>query len=407
MKIEKRFLKYVSFPTQSNPVSTTSPSTLCQKDLGAFLVEEMKILGIKNAMMSQYGVVYGMIPSNNDHQGDVIGFIAHMDTSPDASGTNIHPQIVREYDGSLLTLNKEKEIYLDPEEFDCLNEVIGHDIITTDGTTLLGADDKAGVAIIMTMAEYLHKHPEFKHNDIYIAFTPDEEVGRGTKNFELDRFKADYAYTLDGSHVAEIAFDNFNAYQVVVNINGKSVHPGTAKNKMINASAIAMEFDRLLPVQRRPEYTENREGFHHLTYMKGSCEKAKLEYIVRDHDFSELKNQLNDFKRIQAYLNSFYKRDLIEVTMKEQYLNMKDIISEVPHIINQVAQAMESMDIQPRLDPVRGGTDGVNLSYKGLPCPNLGTGGFNFHGPYEIVSINMMKKSVEILLRMIKNNVHQ
>lgn len=406
MKIENRFLKYVSFDTQSDPYSTTSPSTAKQKELGEFLVEEMRILGLENVHLDEYGIAYGTIPSNNNHQGDVIGFIAHMDTSPDASGANIHPQIIRDYDGQCITLNEEKEIYLDPQEFEVLNEVIGHDIITTDGTTLLGADDKAGVAIIMSMAEYLYKHPEFKHNDIQIAITPDEEVGRGTEHFDIDKFNADYAYTIDGGHIGELSFENFNAYQVNVRVTGKSIHPGSAKNKMINASNIAMEFDSMLPHQRQPEYTEHYEGFHHLIHIQGTCEEAKLEYIVRDHDFNEMKKQLNDFKRIQAFLNSKYGKEIIDVEMKEQYLNMKDIIIETPRIIEQVEIAMNDVGIQPLITPIRGGTDGARLSYLGLPCPNIGTGGFNFHGPYEFVSITMMKKGVELLLRLLRNNVY-
>ena len=406
MKIENRFLKYVSFDTQSDPYSTTAPSTMKQKELGEFLVEEMKILGLEGVHMDEYGIVYGTIPSNNNHQGDVIGFIAHMDTSPDASGKNIKPQLVRDYDGQRITLNEEKDMFLDPQEFPDLTNLVGHDLITTDGTTLLGADDKAGITIIMSMAEYLYKHPEFKHNDIRIAFTPDEEVGRGTENFNVKKFDADYAYTVDGGPVGELSFENFNAYQVDVHVKGKSIHPGSAKNKMINASQVAIEFDRLLPVCQVPEHTEDREGFHHLTHMQGECEKAHLEYIVREHDFTKLKEQLNDFKRIQAYLNSRYGDELVEVTMKEQYLNMSEIIKETPHIVEQVEIAMDDVGIEANISPIRGGTDGARLSFMGLPCPNLGTGGFNFHGPYEFVSITMMKKSVELLLRLIRNNVY-
>lgn len=406
MKIENRFLKYISFDTQSDPYSTTSPSTAKQKELGEFLVEEMRILGLINVNIDEFGIVYGTIPSNNHHQGDVIGLIAHMDTSPDASGKDVHPQIIRNYDGSCIPLNEEKGMYLDPQEFTDLHEVIGHDIITTDGTTLLGADDKAGIAIIMSMAEYLYRHPDFPHNDIQIAFTPDEEVGRGTEHFHVEKFNADYAYTIDGGHIAELSFENFNAYQVIVDIIGKSIHPGTAKNKMINASSVAIEFDQLLPVQKKPEYTDHYDGFHHLINIQGSCEKARLEYIVRDHDFGELKNQLNDFKRIQAYINSRYGQELVSVTVREQYLNMKDIIEETPHIVEQVKNAMMDIGLKPRITPIRGGTDGAQLSFKGLPCPNLGTGGFNYHGPYEFVSITMMKKGVELLLRLIRNNVY-
>lgn len=403
MKIENRFLKYVTFDTQSDEYSTTTPSSLKQNELGSFLVEEMKILGIHNAHMDEFGIVYGTIPSNNSHHGDVIGFIAHMDTSPDASGKDIKPQIIRDYDGTIITLHD--DMVLDPEIFPKLKTVIGHDLITTDGTTLLGADDKAGIAIIMSMAEYLYKHPEFKHNDIQIAFTPDEEVGRGTENFNVEKFNADYAYTIDGGSIGELSFENFNAYQVIVSILGKSIHPGSAKNKMINASTVALQYHSMLPVHLTPEHTEGYDGFHHLTHMEGTCEKAKLEYIVRDHDFSQLKNQLNDFKRIQAYINSYYGEEIITVDMKEQYLNMKDMITQKPEIVLQVQQAMKDVGIEPMILPIRGGTDGARLSYQGLLCPNIGTGGFNFHGPYEYVSITMMKKGVELLLKILKNNI--
>lgn len=404
MKVENRFLKYISFPTQSNPYSTTTPSSENQREFAKFLVEEMRILGLKNVHMSEYGVVYGTIPANNHHQGDVIGFIAHMDTSPDACGENIKPKMIRHYNGEKIILNE--NMVLDPAEFPCLHDVKGHDIITTDGTTLLGGDDKAGIAIIMSMAEYLYKHPEFKHNDIQIAFTPDEEVGRGTTHFDVDTFHADYAYTVDGGDIHELYFENFNAYQVIVDIIGKSIHPGNAKNKMVNSLNVGMEFDALLPKQKKPEYTEGYEGFHHLTHMQGTCEKTKLEYIVRDHDFLKLKNQIHDFTRIQAYLNSYYGYELVHVTVREQYLNMKDIIKDMPHIIEQVEFAMEDVGLTPRIVPIRGGTDGARLSFMGLPCPNLGTGSFNCHGPYEYVSITMMKKGVELLLRLIKNNVY-
>lgn len=404
MKVENRFLKYVSFNTQSDPYATSSPSTANQKELAEFLVEEMRILGLVNVQMSEYGVVYGTIPSNNNHQGDVIGFIAHMDTSPDASGDHIQPQIIRNYDGHRIILNE--NMILDPQEFPDLKKVVGHDIITTDGTTLLGADDKAGIAIIMSMAEYMFKHPEFKHNDIQIAFTPDEEVGRGSQHFDLNIFQADYAYTIDGGDINEFYFENFNAYQVLVEVTGKSIHPGAAKNKMVNSLEVAIEFDQLLPQNCRPEYTEGYEGFHHLNHMQGSCEKTRLEYIVRDHHFLKLKEQLNDFHRIQAYLNSCYGYELINITMNEQYLNMKDILVDHPQIVEQVELAMRDIGLNPTIVPIRGGTDGARLSYLGLPCPNIGTGGFYCHGPYEFVSISMMKKGIELLLRLLRNNVY-
>lgn len=404
MKIENRFLKYVSFNTQSDPYSTTYPSSANQRELAEFLVEEMRILGLVNVHMNDYGVVYGTIPSNNNHQGDVIGLIAHMDTSPDASGENINPQIIRNYDGENIILHD--DMILNPQEFPDLLKVKGHDIITTDGTTLLGGDDKAGIAIIMSMAEYMYKHPEFKHNDIQIAFTPDEEIGKGTKHFDLDVFQADYAYTIDGGSIEELYFENFNAYSVTVDILGKSIHPGNAKNKMINSLMVAKEFDNMLPNHKRPEFTEGYEGFHHLNHMHGTCEKTHLEYIVRNHSFTEIKKQLNDFTRIQSYLNSYYGSELVNLTINEQYLNMKDVIIDTPEIVEQVEIAMQDIGLTPFVVPIRGGTDGARLSYKGLPCPNLGTGGFNCHGPYEFVSITMMKKGVELLLRLIRNNVY-
>ena len=404
MKIENRFLKYISFDTQSDPYSTLCPSTTGQKELAQFLVEEMRILGLQDIQISEYGVVYGKIPANNQHQGDVIGLIAHLDTSPDASGQDIHPQIIRHYDGKDIPLKEER--LLSPREFPDLQKVIGHDLITTDGTTLLGGDDKAGIAIIMSMAEYMYKHPEFLHNDIMIAFTPDEEVGRGTEHFDLDIFQADYAYTIDGGDINEFHFENFNAYQVLVEINGKSIHPGSAKDKMVNSQEVAMEFHHMLPSGQKPQFTEGYEGFHHLTHMQGNCEQTRLEYIVRNHDYLKLKQQLNDFSRIQAYLNSFYGYEAIHITMHEQYLNMKDVIKDHPHIVEQVEIAMQDIGLQPRITPIRGGTDGARLSFSGLPCPNLGTGGFYCHGPYEFVSIHMMKKGVELLLRLIRNNVY-
>lgn len=405
MKIENRFLKYISFDTQSDPYSKSTPSTSKQKDLAEFLVEEMKILGLQNVYMSEYGVVYGTIPSNNQHRGDVIGFIAHMDTSHSASGRNIHPQIIRNYDGRTIDLNT--HMFLDPLEFPELNQVINHDIITTDGTTLLGGDDKAGIAIIMSMAEYLYKHPNFLHNDIQIAFTPDEEIGKGVEHFDIERFNADYAYTIDGGNISDICYENFNAYAINVYITGKSVHPGSAKNKMINALEVGMQFNQLLPQHQKPEYTEDYDGFHHLEHMEGSCEKATLEYIVRDHDFVLLQDKMNDFKRIQSYLNNKYGYQLIELQMTEQYLNMGELIQKKPHIIEQVKTAMEDIRLTPQCIPMRGGTDGAMLSYKGLLCPNLGTGDFNCHGPYEFVSITMMKKGVELLLRLIRNNIKE
>lgn len=404
MKIENRFLKYVSFDTQSDQYSLTSPSTLKQKELGEFLVEEMRILGLQRIEMDDCGVVYGTIPSNNNHQGDIIGLIAHIDTSPDASGHHVKPQIIRNYNGKDIILNQ--QMTLDTTTFPELLKLVGHDIITTDGTTLLGGDDKAGIAIIMSMAEYLYKHPEFKHNDIRIAFTTDEEIGKGTQYFDLEKFKCDYAYTIDGSDINHLHFETFNAYAVHVKIDGQSVHPGHAKNRMINALEIAMEFHHMLSQHKRPEFTDGYDGFHHLEHIEGKVASAHLDYIVRDHELALLKDQIDEFKRIQIYLNNKYSKEIVHLNINEQYYNMKDIILEKPEIIEQVEIAMKEIGLNPEIVPIRGGSDGAYLSYLGIPCPNLGTGSFYGHGPYEFVSIHMMKKGVELLLRIIKNNVN-
>ena len=404
MKIEDRFLKYVSFDTQSDPKSTSTPSSLKQLELGKYLVSELKTLGIENASLDEHGIVYASIPSNNNHQGKVIGFIAHMDTSPDASGKDIKPQIIRQYQGDTIILNKDLNLTLDPAEFTNLSKVINHDLITTDGTTLLGADDKAGISIIMQMAEYIMSHPEFKHNDIQIAFTPDEEVGRGTENFDVKRFNADYAYTIDGGSIEEVEYENFNAFSAVVEITGKSIHPGSAKNKMINSIYVSQEFDAMLPVHKRPESTEGYEGFNHLHDIHGHCEKTTMEYIIRNHDLTLAKKQCDDFKNIAQFLNNKYGYDIVSLTIEQTYLNMKEHIVKNMYIVDNAMEALKQCGIQPHTVPIRGGTDGANLTYMGLPCPNLGTGGFNYHGPFEYVSITMMEKQVEVLLKILELN---
>lgn len=402
MKIKDRFLKYVSFDTQSDDHSTSTPSTLKQLELGKYLVAELKQLGIDNAILDEHGIVYATIPANNDHQGNVIGFIAHMDTSPDASGCNIKPQIIDDYDGNVITLNQENHMVLDPEEYPVLKTLIHHELITTDGTTLLGADDKAGIAIIMQMAEYLHDHPECKHNDIQIAFTPDEEVGRGTENFDVERFHADYAYTIDGGDIADVEYENFNAFSAVVTIYGKSIHPGSAKNKMINSIRIAQEFDSMLPVHARPESTEGYEGFNHLHTINGQCEKTTMEYIIRNHDLDLAKKQCQDFKDIAEFLNKKYGYNIVDIQIKQNYLNMKEVIKDHMYIVDRAKNAINAGNIKATSSAIRGGTDGVRLTFLGLPCPNLGTGGFNYHGPFEFVSVTMMEKQVDTLIRLIE-----
>lgn len=401
MNIEERFLKYVSYDTQSDEYSNTTPSTLKQLDLAKELVKEMLEIGISDAHLDEYGIVYGTIKGNGG-TGDIIGFIAHMDTSPDASGKNIKPQKITNYDGSIIELNKELGLSLNPEEFTSLKKMIGHDLITTDGTTLLGADDKAGVAIIMDFANYLYQHPEIKHNDIKIAFTPDEEVGRGTDNFNVKKFNAKYAYTVDGGDIAEYNYENFNAYSANVEITGKSIHPGNAKNKMISAINLAIEFENMLPEEKKPYYTDGYDGFNHLHHLEGNCEKATLEYIIRNHDLQLAKKQIADFERIKTYLNDKYNYDAINLDINESYLNMAEIIKENYYIIEKLQAAIKKVGIESYASPIRGGTDGARLTFMGLPCPNIGTGGENYHGPFEFVSLTMMKQAVKIITELVK-----
>ena len=402
MLIEKRFLKYVSFDTQSDESSTTSPSTEKQFDLADFLSEEMQILGVDEVERTDQGIVYGKIYSNTDEPMKAIGFIAHMDTSPDASGHDIHPRIIRSYPGGRIILNEEKKMYLDPETNPELKGLVGDDLITTDGTTLLGADDKAGVAIIMSMVEYICQNRDFKHGDICIAFTPDEEVGRGTENFDVKRFGADYAYTVDGGSIDEFSFENFNAYKADVTITGKSYHPGDSKGKMVNALTLGRQFDTMLGDNKRPEATEHKEGFYHLHHMEGDVSTTKMTYILRDHDMDNMHDMIHTMQLAASYLNQVNHGHYIDIDFTLQYKNMIEVINKTPDIVYKVKQAMINIGLDPIASPIRGGTDGANLSFMGLPCPNLGTGGYNYHGPYEFCSINSMKKGVKLLLELIK-----
>lgn len=402
MLIEKRFLKYVSFDTQSDESSTTSPSTEKQFDLADFLSEEMQILGVDEVERTDQGIVYGKIYSNSDEPMKAIGFIAHMDTSPDASGHDIHPRIIRSYPGGRIILNEEKKMYLDPETNPELKGLVGDDLITTDGTTLLGADDKAGVAIIMSMVEYICQNRDFKHGDICIAFTPDEEVGRGTENFDVKRFGADYAYTVDGGKIDEFSFENFNAYKADVTITGKSYHPGDSKGKMVNALTLGRQFDTMLGDNKRPEATEHKEGFYHLHHMEGDVSTTKMTYILRDHNMDNMHDMIHTMQLAASYLNQVNHGHYIDIDFTLQYKNMIEVINKTPDIVYKVKQAMINIGLEPIASPIRGGTDGANLSFMGLPCPNLGTGGYNYHGPYEFCSINSMKKGVKLLLELIK-----
>ena len=392
----------MSFDTQSDESSTTSPSTEKQFDLADFLSEEMQILGVDEVERTDQGIVYGKIYSNTDEPIKAIGFIAHMDTSPDASGHDIHPRIIRSYPGGRIILNEEKKMYLDPETNPELKGLVGDDLITTDGTTLLGADDKAGVAIIMSMVEYICQNRDFKHGDICIAFTPDEEVGRGTENFDVKRFGADYAYTVDGGRIDEFSFENFNAYKADVTITGKSYHPGDSKGKMVNALTLGRQFDTMLGDNKRPEATEHKEGFYHLHHMEGDVSTTKMTYILRDHDMDNMHDMIHTMQLAASYLNQVNHGHYIDIDFTLQYKNMIEVINKTPDIVYKVKQAMINIGLDPIASPIRGGTDGANLSFMGLPCPNLGTGGYNYHGPYEFCSVNSMKKGVKLLLELIK-----
>lgn len=398
MKIEERFLNYVKFDTTSDPDSETTPSSMKQKKLAQFLVDELHELGIENAFMNEYGEVYAHIEANSDVK-ERIGFIAHMDTSPDCSGKDIHPQIIRNYDGEDIVLNS--ETILSPKEFTNLYQHFHQDLIVTDGTTLLGADDKAGIAIIMSMAEHIVKDDSIKHGYIGIAFTCDEEVGRGADNFDLETFNCDYAYTVDGGDINVIAYENFNAYEAIVHVHGKSVHPGDAKGKMVNASLAGMQFHACLDPFKDPAVTEGYEGFHHLTDFAGQCEQATLSYILRDHDENKLAQQIKEFETARDFMNQRYGYEVIVLEIREQYKNMRSYIEKDMRCVERAVKALKACGLSGESEAIRGGTDGAALTYKGLNCPNLGTGGENYHGRYEYVSIQDMEKMTEVLLKIV------
>lgn len=405
MKVQDRFLTYVTYDTQSEEHSTSTPSSLKQLELAKYLANEMMTLGIHDAHVDEFGIVYGTLPATTDKKLPVIGFIAHMDTSPDMSGKNIKPRIIENYDGSDIVLNEEKQIMMGIHDFECLGNKIGDDLIVTDGTTLLGADDKAGIAEILTMVETLQQE-ERPHGMIKLAFTPDEEVGRGTDHFDVEKFAADFAYTVDGGEVNSIDYENFNAASAEIEIQGLSIHPGTAKGKMLNALLLAMEFHAMLPVDQNPAYTEGYEGFNHLTDLHGECEHATMSYIIRNHDASLFAKQKVDFERIAAYLNKKYPANTIQLTIKDSYANMRSIIEKDMHIVELVRESMRGIGLEPVSNAIRGGTDGARLTYDGLPCPNLGTGGYNYHGKFEFVSINEMEQSVLLLLKIVENSIN-
>ena len=401
MDLKDRFLKYVSFDTQSDEMSETFPSTEKQKVLLKYLVEEMKSLGLTEVEMDEHSYAMGTIPATPGYEGrPVIGFIAHVDTSPDMSGANIKPQIIENYDGKDIRLNE--NLMMTVKDFPELSAFKGHTLITTDGTTLLGADDKAGVAEIMTAAEYLMAHPEIKHGKIHIGFTPDEEVGRGVDYFNVEKFGAKFAYTIDGGFEGELEYENFNAASAKVAIQGRNVHPGYAKDKMINALQVAAEVNSLLPAWERPEHTDGYEGFYHLVGLNGSVENAEISYIIRDHIRDKFEAKKQFMMKVVELLTQKYGEGVLTLTLKDQYYNMREMVEPHPEVIDKAFKAMEQAGVTPIVRPIRGGTDGARLSYMGLPCPNLFTGGMNFHGKFEYCSLDTMRRAQQTILNLIQ-----
>lgn len=402
MTVLERFLKYVKVDTQSVEDVENFPSSEKQKNLGRMLLEELRELGAEDTVMDENGYVYAKLPATDGgKETKTLGFLAHMDTSPDASGEGVKPQLFSNYDGGDILLNEEKHIVLSPKEYPELSRYIGQTIITTDGTTLLGADDKAGIAEIMTMAEYLLTHPELAHGPIAIAFTPDEEVGRGVDFFNLKQFGADVAYTVDGGGLGELEYENFNAASLSVTVHGVNVHPGEAKNKMKNAIRIAMEFDGMRPGTEKPELTEGYEGFFHLMHFDGGVEETKLSYIIRDHDRERFEGKKALADNIGRFLNTLYGEGTVEVVMQDSYYNMKEKNTpDYLYLIDNAAEAMKALDITPSIQPIRGGTDGARLSFMGLPCPNICTGGHNYHGRFEYCVLESMETIVKLLISL-------
>ena len=394
----KRFVKYAKVHTTSREDSETVPSTEIQKDLGKILVEDLKEIGLSDAYMDDKGYVYATLKSNTDKNLKKIGFIAHMDTSPAASGENVNPQIHRNYDGGDIIVNKEKNIVLSPNEFSILSEKVGKTIITSDGTTLLGADDKAGITEIIEALKYIIENPQIEHSDIKVCFTPDEEVGRGADFFDVEGFNTDFAYTVDGGEIGELEYENFNASSVDVKIIG------SAYNVMINAAAVATEFHSMVPQNEVPEKTKGYEGFYMLTYIGGEVDEAKLSYILRDFDLDGLNQRKAKIEEITKTLQQKYGEDRIIVEIKDSYYNMKEKIEPVMYIIDLAKKAMKDADIEPKIVPIRGGTDGARISYMGIPTPNLFTGGYNFHGYYEYAVAEEMEKAKEVIINIVKNN---
>jgi len=399
--VSERFLRYIKFDTMSIE-ETTDPTTLGQLEFAKVLVEELRTMNMENISLDDYGYVVANLPANTNKKIPALGFIAHMDTSPDMSGQGVNPQIVKDYNGQDIQINKEKNLVLSPKEFPELLNYKGKTLITTDGTTLLGADDKAGIAEIMTALDYLKNHPEQLHGKLCIAFTPNEEVGRGADHFDVKKFGADFAYTIDGGPIGELEYENFNAAGAKVSIQGRNIHPGSAKGKMVNALLLAQEYVAELPKGETPAETEGYEGFYHLTNIQGEVESATLSYIIRDFDLASFEKRKKLMNNIADKLNGKYGNERFKVEIKDQYFNMKEKIEPVKHIVDTAAKAMEAVGVVPDICPIRGGTDGARLSFMGLPTPNIFTGGHNFHGKYEFIPIFAMEKSVEVILQIIE-----
>ncbi len=398
--IINRFISYVTIDTQSDPDSNKTPSTEKQWDLANRLAVELKKIGMEEVEIDENAYIMATLPANVAHNVPVIGFISHFDTSPDFTGTNVKPQIIEEYDGKDIILNKEEDIILSPDYFDDLLQYKGQTLITTDGTTLLGADDKAGITEIVTAMEYLINNPQIPHGKIRVGFTPDEEIGRGAHKFDVKKFGAEWAYTMDGSQIGELEYENFNAAEAVVKIKGKIVHPGYAKDKMINSMYIAQDFINSLPRLETPEHTEDRQGFFHLTDINGDVEETILKYIIRDHDKGHFEARKEMIDNLAQEINSQHEREAISIEIKDQYFNMREKVEPVMHIVDIAEEAMKQLNIIPIIKPIRGGTDGSQLSFMGLPCPNIFAGGHNFHGRYEYVPVESMQRATEVIIKI-------
>lgn len=401
MTVVDRFLEYVKFDTQSDELTNLTPSTPGQMVFAQYLEEKLNELGLKDVSLDENGYLMATLPGNMTEEVPTIGFIAHLDTSPDMSGRHVNPRIVKNYDGNDIVLNAEKEIVLSPNQFPELLHYVGQDLIVTDGNTLLGADDKAGIAEIITAVEYLMAHPEIKHGDIRIAFNPDEEIGLGAHKFDVEKFGADWAYTMDGGEIGELEYENFNAAVAKVTFKGRNVHPGYAKHKMINSLRVATQFAIMLPRWETPEHTEGYEGFYHLIGIEGGVEQTVLTYIIRDHDRDRFERRKKEFEHLTRKINKEFP-DCASLELKDQYYNMREKIEPVMHVIEIAEQAMRNADVTPKVVPIRGGTDGAQLSFKGLPCPNIFAGGLNFHGRYEFVPIPSMEKATQVIVEIAK-----